>query len=191
MKHVYLTLILLFACNEAPAVEDMSPPPLGTRILDRVGRAAVNTALIGVIAPRGEKDAAQQQYNVTPREGWSGHAGEIAANLAVYDALDGTCGNQLLAGPDAVPGRYDVLAGVLADDRLFLNTSYGACSQYLAVELAATQIAPNQDCGGRTPRYDVIDVTYSALAAGAVSGVPDGIDADPAPLLEAFPFFGR
>jgi hypothetical protein len=169
----------------------MSPPPLGSRVFDRVGRPAVNSALIGIFAPRGEKDLAQQRYNTTEPEGWEAHAQEIAKNLPLYDALDGVCGNQVLAGAAPEPGRYDVLAGALADDRLYLDTDASSCGQYLAVELDATQVAPNQDCGGRDPRYDVIDVTYSALAAGSVSGVSDGVDADPEPLLDEFPFFAR
>jgi hypothetical protein len=81
---------------------------------------------------------------------------------------------------------------VLADDRLYLNTKVGdsgalTCGQYLAVEANATGIVPNQDCGGRTLAYDVIDTTYSALAAGVLSGVTDGVASDGKPTT-TFPF---
>lgn len=32
------------------------------------------------------------------------------------------------------------------------------------------------DCGGRTLAYDVIDVSYSTMVAGMLSGVTDGVD---------------
>jgi hypothetical protein len=183
MRSLLLLLVLLGACK-MEAIEELGPPALGARIYDRVGRAAVNTALIGIAMPRGEKDALQDRYNAAPVEAWGAFASEIAANLAIYDALDGACGNQLLAGASAAPGRYDALAGVLADDRIYVNAAVGTCEQYFAVELGI-----GSDCGGRTPAYDVIDVTYSALAIGAVSGVPDGVDADREPPPSEFPFF--
>ena len=114
----------------------------------------------------------------------------MAGNLAILDSLDTVCGNQLLAGPTATAGRYGTLAGVLADDRIYVNTSSGTCAQYLAVEANAVGI-PNGDCGGRTFAYDTIDTTYSVLAAGALGGVGDGIprDADANHSAE-FPFLG-
>jgi hypothetical protein len=180
-----LLLLALGACKSA-APEELGPPPLGARIYDRVGRAAINTALIGLVAPKGARNEMQDRYNAAPEGGWSEFQAEIAANLAIYDALDGACGNQLLAGSSAAPGRYDMLAGALADDRLYVNTDAGECAQYFAVELGITG-----DCGGRAPWYDVIDVTYSALAIGAASGVPDGVDSDPAPLPSEFPYFAN
>jgi hypothetical protein len=113
----------------------------------------------------------------------------MAGNLAILDGLDRNCGNQLLAGSSPVAGRYDALAGVLADDQLYVNTASGTCAQYLAVEANAVGI-PNTDCGGRTPLEDSIDTTYSLLAAGALSGVTDGVpeDADSDPSLTVFPY---
>jgi hypothetical protein len=115
-------------------------------------------------------------------------AGEIASNLAIYDALDTVCGNQLLAGPQPVEGRYDALAGVLADDQLFVNTDSGTCQAYLAVESDFLGNA-NDDCGGRTPLEDTIDVSYSVLSGA--SGVTDGIpeDADGNASTSEFPFY--
>jgi len=117
----------------------------------------------------------------------------IASNLAILDGLDGVCGNQLnLAGPTPVAGRYKALANILADDQLYVNTASGTCNQYLAVETTAIGIA-NTDCGGRTPLENSIDVTYSVVAVGALTGVTNGItsDADGTAALTVFPFLDR
>jgi hypothetical protein len=183
MRSLLLVALSLTACKKDAIVDD-GPPALGTRIYDRVGRAAINTALIGIVMPRGDKDALQDRYNAAPMEEWASYEAEIAANLAIYDALDVVCGNQLLAGATAEPGRYDALAQVLVDDRLYVNSDVGTCEQYFAVELGMTG-----DCGGRAPRYDVIDVTYSALAIGAVSGINDGVSGEERPAPPDFPYF--
>jgi hypothetical protein len=201
MKTTHFALVLLVgggvtACGDdtdttdATESTDQIPdrPALGTQI-DRQGRAGVTTALVSVLAEDGPRGDDRDDYNAAARSSWPDFTVNIAGNLAVYDSLDTVCGNQVLAGPDPAAGRYDVLAGALADDRLYVNTAAGACGQYLAVELDATGVAPNQDCGGRTPTYDVIDVTYSAFAVGAVSGVTDGIAVDEASHGDsAFPF---
>ncbi len=166
------------------------PPAIGAQI-DRMGRSAVNTALIGPFLEQSERGAMQDAYNAenTPAM-FADFSGEIASNLAIYDALDGECGNQLLAGATAEAGRYDGLAGVLANDQLFVNAASGTCTTYLAVEANALGLT-NTDCGGRTPLYDTIDITYSALATGGFSGVTDGIpkDADGTASASAFPFY--
>ena len=62
------------------------------------------------------------------------------------------------------------------------------------MEADATGVAPNDDCGGRAPLYDVIDTSYSVLAAGALSGVGDGVPVptgDKAPSATDFPFFAE
>ncbi len=168
--------------------------------IDRMGRAGVNTALTNPFfresVPEEERrhEAVQDDYNAAadPAE-WAGQfASEIAANLAILDGLDTVCGNQLLAGPSPIAGRYGALAGVLVDDQLYVSTGSGVCSQYLAVEANAVGIA-NNDCGGRTPLEDTIDITYSVLAIGALSGVTDGIpiDGDGAASLTDFPFLDQ
>jgi len=162
-------------------------PALGNQI-DRHGRAAVTTALISTFAEEAEKGAARDAYNAAGPSEWTDFTADIQANLAILDALDTDCGNQVLADADPA-NRYGVLAGALADDRLYVNTAAASCGQYLAVELNATGVIPNGDCGGRTPGYDVGDVTYSALAIGMPSGVTDGVDEDDAnPSDSVFPF---
>lgn len=174
----------------APDTSTGNPPvpTLGAQI-DRMGRPAVNTALNHTFDPNAATtDPAKDGWNSNkdPQSWKSAFTGEVAGNLAVYDGLDTVCGNQAAASADAGSTtnilKYGALAGVLADDRLFLNTAGTTGDVYLAVELAATGIAPAvaTDRGGRTMPMDVIDVTYSALAIGDVKGVGDGIAADPA-----------
>lgn len=176
-------------------------PALGAEI-DRMGRPAVNTALtapLDVLAlPDGgaiNGAAAKDLYNAdqNPTD-WVGNwAPPFAGNLAVYDALDAVCGNQPPGLPDAgqTATRYQTLAGVLADDELYVDTSVGSCSIYLGVELELLGALPaGTDCGGRTPLENTIDETYSLLAIGALSGVTNGItvDGDGVASLSAFPF---
>jgi hypothetical protein len=165
--------------------------------IDRMGRPGVNTALTNpffresVPSEVAHHESVVDAYNADPDPStWvKAFAPEIAGNLAILDSLDTVCGNQLLSGPSATPGRYDALAGVLADDQLYVNTSSGSCGQYLAVEANYLGIK-NNDCGGRTPLEDTIDTTYSLLAEGRLSGVTDGIpsDGDGTASLSQFPF---
>jgi hypothetical protein len=169
-----------------------APPALKTMEVDRMGRAGVNTALTAPFAAAAAEDKAKNDYNAeADRSKWvASFQPEISGNLAILDGLDTVCGNQILAGPMPVMGRYGVLSGVLADDVLSVNTASGTCMQYLAVEANATGLAPNMDCGGRTPLYDTIDTTYSVLAVGKLSGVTDGVDkdADGTATTTTFPF---
>lgn len=161
-------------------------PTLGAQI-DRMGRPAVNTALNHTFDPNDTAaDTAKDGWNsnATP-SGWpAAFTAEVSGNLAVYDGLDTVCGNQAAANPDAGATtnvqKYGALGAVLANDKLWLNTAGTTGNLYLAVELAATGIAPAAatDRGGRTLPMDVVDITYSALAAGALTGVTDGIAAD-------------
>lgn len=172
------------------------PPALGTQI-DRMGRPAVNTALNNVFNPDpATQGAAKDAYNsaADPTTWKASFIGEVAKNLAVFDALDGVCGNQLLASQDAgaqgsALAKYGTFAGVGTDDRIYLNTAGTSCNTYLAVEANAVGILLNSDCGGRALKYDVIDVTYSEVSIGASSGVGDDITADPVKTAAtAFPF---
>ena len=177
---------------------DPAPPAINLdRQIDRMGRAGINTA---ATAPFFRESVAEEQelhdeisdeYNSAsdPAEWADLFADRIAGNIAILDSLDTVCGNQLLAGDEVTEDRYAALAGVLADDQLYVNTASGTCQQYLAVEGNAVGI-PNTDCGGRTPLHDSIDVTYSVVAIGALTGVTDGVpvDADGTASLSAFPY---
>jgi len=185
--------------DQEDADED-SQRNMGAVQIDRMGRAGVNTALTNPFfresVPTEElaHEAILDTYNAAsnPKQWVTTFSSEIAQNLAILDSLDTVCGNQLLAGPAPVAGRYNTLAGILADDQLYVNTNSGTCNQYLAVEANAVGIT-NNDCGGRTPLEDTIDTTYSVLAAGALGGVTDGVpvDGDGAASLTEFPFLDR
>lgn len=171
------------------------PPAIGAQI-DRFGRPAINTALNHTFSSdTAAKDAAKDAWNKDDNAAnWSMTFGaEVAGNLAILDSLDTVCGNQPLAAPEPItPTRYAGLAGALADDRLWVNTAGASCGQYLAVEAAAALgvVAAEGDCGGRALDYDVVDVSYSVLAAGdLMEAISDGVEADPAEVGgEVFPY---
>jgi hypothetical protein len=159
---------------DAPATP--APPTLGAQI-DRMGRPAINTVLNHGFDPNATAAAAAKDtYNQDGSVGtWpTSYGPEIGKNLAVLDALDGVCGNQIeyngmLAGQVGSAGSnsYAQLAGLLSMDVLVLETAKTNCPYYLSVEFAILQNAPTiPTCGGRKPSFDVIDASYSALAAG-------------------------
>ena len=112
------------------------------------------------------------------------------------------CGNQALYnnGQSTTPmaSSYFALAGILANDQLFVDSSKMTCGLYLALEFSAVPGLPNGTCGGRAPQYDVVDFSYSMLSMG-VSGfstdgmftpkVSDGVTAH-TDLLTTFPYLG-
>lgn len=167
-------------------VVDMAGPPpapqLGAQI-ERMGRPTINVAAtnpfdldlsaavkVGANPAAKSRDATRDAYNQDsdPSKWVANWAATIGFNLAVYDGADATCGNQILAdGAKMDPSRYATLGSVLADDRLYLDTTQTACGFYLAVEANAT-IAQGalKNCGGRTPNDPVVDETYSFLTIG-------------------------
>jgi hypothetical protein len=171
-------------------------PSLGTQI-DRTGRPAINTALNNTFnGDTAAKNAAKDAYNADgnvadwPRN----YAADIADSLAILDGADTNCGNQLLAsavadGEDIPANRYSALAGILADDRLYMHTDLGSCG-YLGLEVSVVTETDPAGCGGRLLGNDVIASSYSVLVAGDVTGsIDDGITEDSATHSDtAFPF---
>jgi hypothetical protein len=169
-------------------------PALKTTIIDRMGRPAINTALTdpfwdtaGDGSMLADHQMKQDTYNGQAPADWAMNIDNFKDKLAVYDALDANCGNQIAFGFGGTVG-YTTLATVLADDELYVFTGSSAtpaptCNTFLAVEVATLANTAPTDCGGRAPKYNTIDVIYSALAAGVTSGVSNGItsDADGAP----------
>jgi hypothetical protein len=156
--------------------------------LDRMGRALTGNALLGTFDTADASNRRKEEYNRAPRDGWAAFAPDIAVNLANYDGFDGQCGNQWLAVQNADRTRYDALAKLLADDRLWVNADARECTQYLAAEFDFVG-ALNRDCGGRTPIYDAVDVFRSLLANGTTAGLNDGVDHDERePSDSRFPF---
>jgi hypothetical protein len=159
-----------------------------------MGRPAVNTALNNTFnADAPSQGTAKDNYNKDSTQAtWAAtYTAETSKNLAILDSLDGVCANQFLASDAGAPNVavYGGLGGVLADDRLWLDANGTKCDTYLGVEAQATGKILNTDCGGRHPKYDVIDVTYSAAAYGDLSSLTDGIAADPVKTAAtAFPY---
>ncbi|WP_226469200.1 DUF4331 family protein [Luteimonas panaciterrae] len=152
-------------------------PALGAPI-DRVGRTLTGNALIGPLDPEEVSDRRKEQYNRAAQSDWPQFVADIRRTLGLYDAFDGVCGNQRLANRRThAPRRYEAMARLLVDDRLWVNSATGACTRYMAVELNANG-TKNADCGGRTPNYDAIDVYRSLLVTGQERGVDDGVDRD-------------
>lgn len=157
-------------------------------LLDRMGRALTGNALLGTFAAADTSNALKERYNRALPAAWQAFAPELAMNLAIYDGFDGICGNQWLAVQNSPPAlRYEDLSRLLADDRLHIDSRSGRCTQYLAVEFDLAG-ATNDDCGGRTPDYDAVDVFRSLLMRGEISGLPDGVDRDDTRTSDDFPF---
>lgn len=170
-------------------------PTLGAQI-DRMGRPAINTALNDPLDPSmTNQGSAKDAYNADESAGtwqqtWAPH---FAAVLGIYDVLDrglsctmgscstnataDGCGNQVYYNGTASGGgtpmqtSYLTLAGILADDQLYLDTTQTTCdapnshANYLAVEFNVATGLSNT-CGGRAPTNDVIDTSYTVLAVG-------------------------
>jgi len=168
-------------------------PKLGAQI-DRMGRPAINTALNHTFdTDTTSKNAAKDAYNDALPATWSRFESEFEKNLAILDSLDTNCGNQLLADTTKTgPDRYKTLADVLTDDQLYVDATQSTCGVYLGVEAEFVGAVGSGagKCGGRTPKDDVIERSYSVLAAGALSGVDDGITADDGAQTATFPFLG-
>lgn len=176
-----------------------APPALKANQIDRMGRPAINTALNHVFdSDAGTAGVAKDSYNADKAiANWKAtYSAQFMANLAVFDSLDSFidggagsgCGNQAAINLTGTP--YQALAGLAADDELYMNAGNAKCKQYLGVELAATNILPNTDCGGRTLPEDVMDLTYGAVSgvvsvddAGVLNGVSDGVPATAAEVV--------
>jgi len=148
--------------------------------LDRVGRPLTGNALLGTLATAAISDKLKEDYNRATPATAARFVPEIEKNLGLYDAFDGKCGNQLAASKSATAGRYHELAALLADDRLWVNSAFGVCRQFFAVELATLTgpSAVDNDCGGRTPTYSAANVYRSLLANGTPAGIDDGLTRD-------------
>jgi len=196
MKRLIAVAVFLAACGGNP-----EKPRIGATQIDRMGRAAVNTALtnpFGLVAGK-TTDQSKDEYNAASDPAtWTSFVPQIKTHLAILDGIDGNCGNQLAAGSTVDANRYAALAGVLADDRLYVRTDKISCDLYLAVEADAVKLTNgNGDCGGRTPLEDTIKETYSLLVIGAPTGITDGLptasngfgsEQDGTPNAATFPF---
>ena len=194
---IALLIFLSYSCDNLIA-EDEETLTLGDQI-DRSGRAGINNFLNETFSDDNSRLSSQNIYNSTDNANAITFKNEISSQLAIYDALfdealDGNaCGDNPLtnrASFDPSDGlasgadRYNVFAGVLVDDQIYINTNsqgaeFGACSQYYAVELTAMgETGFESDCGGLTPRYDHIETSYSLISTGVRTGLDDGVASD-------------
>jgi len=192
------------------------PPALGPQI-DRMGRPAISSWLVAVFGAGGAARTAQKDaYNQAPDPAtWKTTMlpasvtieRELEANLAVFDAIDtglaitpSGCGNALSYVKPPSATSYQNAADLLADDQLYVDTSKTACTVYLALEIeqASAGSSVHYACGGRMLTHDVIDVTYSVLAAGLAGldkannfapKLHDGVAAH-TDVKDTFPFLG-
>jgi hypothetical protein len=149
--------------------------------LDRMGRPLTGNALLGTFAPAAVSDRLKEEYNRATPATAASFVTQIQKSLALYDGLDGKCGNQLLADTKQPgPGRYYALAALLADDRLWVNSASSVCTRFMAVEKAQLRGDKQAaaDCGGRTPNYPAVNVYRSLLVDGTSTSVDDGLSHD-------------
>lgn len=209
---------------DAPDAVDaaMIPPPpeLGAQ-LDRAGRPLIGSALIGMLSDDATRDAMRDEYNrAADPAAWRTTLlrpsltieDELELSLAKFDAIDKGfmvsgqtqplpgCENGFRYSQPVRPDSYQIAAALFADDQLYIDTGKQTCGTYLAleIELASGGFPPHAACGGRTPSHDVVDVTYSVIAAGldglemanGFSGlIRDGVTAH-ADIKATFPFLG-
>jgi len=154
------------------------------RLLDRMARPFVGNTLLGV-APFSTDEASgaeRERFNAAGPGARTAFVGRIEKSLAFEDSLDGKCGNQLLASKTSASlSRYRVLAGMFADDRLWVNSAARSCRQFLAVELAALAGRKDYaaDCGGRSPTYEAPNMWRSLLVGGSTDVIEwDGLSGD-------------
>lgn len=163
--------------------------------------------------------ADQDAYNEDNQPNdWDDNYTEIfAANLGILDTLDasagnpqpGACQNPVTSnGSVSNVDSYDFVAAALTNDRLFVYADGEGCSAaaiegegtngevggYLSAEAAALAGLTLTGCAGRRPIDDVIETTYSIVAAGGLAGVDDGIGPEDVPEgshPEVFPYIGE
>jgi hypothetical protein len=153
--------------------------------LDRMGRPLTANALLATLDPSEVANDLKERYNLQTPATADAFVPEIEKGLALYDGFDGVCGNQWLAGRSGPPDkRYQKLAEVMADDRLWINSKSGQCREFFAVELKK-----RNDCGGRSPLVDAVDVYRAVLVNGTTTGFEDGVDVDDREhSIDTFPF---
>lgn len=155
--------------------------------LDRMGRPLTTNALLATLGPPEVANDLKERYNLQTPATADAFIPEIEKGLALYDGFDGVCGNQWLASRTPAAKPYQKLARLMADDRLWINSKSGQCREFFAVELAKSN-----DCGGRSPLVDAVDVYRAVLVNGTTTGFEDGVDQDDREhSVERFPFLSE
>ena len=181
-----------------PARDDEAWRALPT--LDRVGRPFVAELLVSDTAT--VSPSPREAYNALGPQAYTpggqlhlvtaelprrpSPAAHILSAVALFDGLDGACGvGHLTASSSVAVVRYQGLAGLLADDRIWLSTT-STCADLLGLERAAYGLGPvNPGCGGRRPGEDTLDVMLELLTTLPLS---DGVATSSAVNYELFPY---
>ena len=142
--------------------------------IDREGRP-----LIDGFVPDEQIDAYNSNSNPAT---WPGlYTAGIQAGLTAVDLADGVPGNPLESP--------EVLAPVMADDRLTVDLEWSQCLGVWGIEFAMLVPQPNtNDCGGRGLADDVFDELMSIVVSGYDPVVSDFVDSNDVPFLTGFPF---
>jgi hypothetical protein len=178
---IVLSVDLGLVNRGGPVLAVWADTTVGDERIDRMGRPLTGNGLLAHLGSDEEADAYKLAYNAATPETADVFVPVIAQSLALYDGYDGHCGNQLMVDKAAPPAqRYLPLAQLLADDRLWVDSTARTCTQLFAVELAALPGGARfrHDCGGRTLHYDAVNVYRSLLASGTNDSVTDGVRDD-------------
>jgi len=162
------------------------------RQIDRAARPLTGNALLATLGGEDESNRLKEAYNAATPSTGKVFAGEIAKGAALYDGFDGRCGDGFLVNRDLPPlRRYDEIAQLLADDRIWVNSHAATCTELFAVERAALggELDLEGDCGGRTPAMSAVNVYRSLLVNDTTTSLDDGLTQDERPVsTSAFPF---
>jgi len=163
-----------------------------TKQIDRMGRPLTTNALLATLGSADVANELKERYNLATPATADAFVPEIEKGLALYDGFDGVCGNQFLVDRRVpLESRYLKLARMMADDRLWIDSRFGECRQFFAVELANApgKKIKSKDCGGRSPLVDAVDVYRAVLVNGTTTGFEDGVDQDDQQhSVDRFPF---
>lgn len=159
----------------------------GAGPIDRMGRAAVSTAL------NLNDDVMKDAYNQEPSvQDWAKNTrfdANFEKNLETFDKLDGNVEWMITNG-------IHPLREALKLDVLIVDTGKKCESQnrfceggYLEIEAELLLGGPTHTTsGGRTPNEDVIDKTLTLLVTKGTSPVSDGVAAATQPSTHTFPY---
>ncbi len=162
------------------------------RQIDRAARPLTGNALLATLGTAEEGNALKEAYNAATPATAQRFIPEIAKGAALYDGFDGQCGNGLVVDRRLpLARRYNAIAALLADDRLWVDSRSPICEQLFSVERQALagEVQLEGDCGGRTPAMNSVNVYRSLLVDGTTASLDDGLSHDDHPVsTRAFPF---
>lgn len=160
--------------------------------IERTGRPEVKNLLLGPkqFDPVNRDLEIRDIYNM--EDGFylgASYAGayraRLNANLAFWDALDGT-----VDWPADGRGDHPLTELVLADHLVVdLGKPYQERGSFLEIEQAALAGREHRTCGGRALNDDVMDTFFTLLVNGGTGRViRDGVDQSSRPASDVFPY---